>query len=127
MLEATAEPRLLGFARIGVPTITRAIDEHGQALTFVIDPPSDKQPSAPDPNIDAIRDWLDLGTPLHRPTPRGVTVRLEPGAKPAKRLRELTGTLPVQVLMPESTLATLDLKRSQEERGSQGRRPACSL
>jgi hypothetical protein len=110
VLETIAEPRLLVFATIGVPTIARAIDEHGQALSFVIDPPSDKPTVAPDPiNIGGIGEWSDL-MPSNRPVPRGVTIRLNPGTKAAKRLKELTGSVTGQVLMPNTTLATLDLK-----------------
>lgn len=110
VLETIAEPRLLGFATVGVPTIARAIDEHGQALTFVIDPPSDKPPPTPDPIIvGGLGEWSDL-MPASRPMPRGVTLRFNTGVKAAKRLKELTGSVTGQVLMPNTTLAALDLK-----------------
>jgi hypothetical protein len=110
VLETVAEPRLLGFATVGVPSIARAVDEHGQALTFVIDPPSEKPAGTPDPLLIGGIGGSDLLMPMSRPTPRGVTVRFNPGVKAAKRLKELTGSVTGQVLVPNTTLATLDLK-----------------
>jgi hypothetical protein len=110
VLETIAEPRLLGFATIGVPTIARAVDEHGQALTFVIDPPSEKPAATPDPLLIGGFGGSDLLMPTSRPAPRGVTVRFNPGVKAAKRLKELTGSVTGQVLMPNTSLAALDLK-----------------
>jgi hypothetical protein len=109
-LEASAEPRLLGCGPNAVPTIARAIDEHGQALTFVIDPMADEI-SAPDiPGLEVVPNFRAyFGQAVNGTLPRGIPIRLQQGAKPAKRLKELTGTLPVQVLLPNSTLAAHDL------------------
>jgi hypothetical protein len=108
VLEASAEPRLLGFAVTGVPTIARAIDEHGQVLSFVIDPPAPARKPT-NAELEALRDWLDIGMmPGRVPAARGVTVRVQLGEKPSRRLRELTGSLPAVVLIPDSIVATID-------------------
>jgi hypothetical protein len=110
VLETIAEPRLLGFATIGVPTIARAIDEHGQALTFVIDPMQEKLLGTPDPLVIGGISDLPNGMPISQPALRGVTIRFQPGAKAARHLKELTGSVTGRVLMPNATLAALDLK-----------------
>jgi hypothetical protein len=109
ILEASAEPRLLGFAVVGVPTVVRAIDEHDQALSFVIDPvpAAPRNPGLPVELIEALAEWEGMVVPI-QPVPRSMTVRLQQGARPAKRLKELSGSLTAQVLMPNTTLAVVD-------------------
>jgi hypothetical protein len=109
VLEASAEPRLLGFTLLGVPTITRAVDEHGQRLSFVLDPPLPGKPRPNPADLGPLIDLLDVtNMPARRLAPEGMTVRLQPGAKPARKLRELSGALVAQVLVPNSALATVD-------------------
>jgi hypothetical protein len=110
VLEASAEPGLLGFTLVGVPTVTRAVDEHDQALSFVIDPPSAVAPRRGDVPIEALEvlnEWQGAMMPAQG-GPRGVTLRLQQGARPAKRLKELSGTLTAQVLVPKTTLVAVD-------------------
>jgi hypothetical protein len=108
MLEASAEPRLLGFTVAGAPTITRAVDDHSQALAFIIDPVAAQPPKLP-PGVTAdLVDFLDLNMPTGGPAPRGVIVRLQRGEKPAKKLRELAGSLTAHVLVPDATLAVVE-------------------
>jgi hypothetical protein len=109
MLAATAEPRLLNFSLSGAPSVTRVVDEHGQTLSVVIDPlpaPQPAGPGLPGGLIDIDGDFMMRMPPSS--APRGVIVRLKPAAKPAKRLRELAGTLSAQVQVPNATLAVLD-------------------
>jgi hypothetical protein len=109
LLSASAEPRLLGFSIGGVPTITKAIDEHGQALSFVIDPPPPpgpvtqgiEVPPGQAAVVGAPKGTSGQGSP-------GLVLRLRPGAKPARQLKELSGALPAQVLMPNTTLAVVE-------------------
>ncbi len=106
VLTVSAEPSVLGFAVVGTPSIRRAVDEHGQALAFVIDALAPAGPGLP---VEALEDRMlvenaQRGVPGSRP----VTVRLQPGARPARSLRELSGSFTAQVLMPNTTLAALD-------------------
>jgi len=113
ILEVSAEPRLLGFRLSGVPSIAKAIDEHGQALSFLIDPPAPpKKEAAPVRPGLAIIDDIDINDTMFGrqpvPTQPSVTVRLQQGDKAARRLKELAGSLTAQVLVPDSKLATVD-------------------
>jgi hypothetical protein len=110
VLDASAEPRLLGCGPKAVPNIARAIDEHGQTLTFVIDPMADEIPAPEIPGLEVVPNRANFGLTPNGTLPRGIAIRLQQGAKRAKRLKELMGTLPVQVLLPNTTLAAHDLK-----------------
>jgi hypothetical protein len=116
ILEVSAEPRLLGFTLNGVPAISKALDEHGQPLSFLIDPPAppkkDEKPGFGPPGVRVI-DIDDFGGDsmfgrMPVPVQPSVTVRLQPGDKPAKRLKELSGSLSAHVLVPDSKLAQVD-------------------
>jgi hypothetical protein len=84
-LELAAEPRLQAFRNVGVPTITRAVDEHGQALQVELEPSESK------------------GN-----TSSQVIVRLQAGAKGSTRLRELTGRLRVEAVTGTEPAVTID-------------------
>jgi hypothetical protein len=106
---AMGEPRLLAFALTGAPTVTRAIDEHGQSLTAITDSPAPVPPGMNPAPIQIGGSDLDLFMPATvLAESRGVTIRLQSGAKPATRLKELSGTLSAQLLLPNSRLATID-------------------
>jgi hypothetical protein len=108
VLEASAEPRLLGFTVVGVPTVSRAVDEHGQVLSFAIDPTPATAPPLPDALAAELVDYLGLKPPMVQAVQRGVTIRLQQGTKPARRLKELRGSLSAQVFVPNATLMVLD-------------------
>jgi hypothetical protein len=114
VLEVSAEPRLLGFTLSGVPTIAKAIDEHGQPLSFLIDPPAPPK-KEPEPvvrpgigviDIDISYDMMFGRSPVA--VQPSVTVRLQQGEKPARRLKELAGSLSAMVLVPDTLLASVD-------------------
>lgn len=108
VLGASAEPRLLGFTLVGVPTVTRAVDEHGQVLSCVIDPTPASAPTTPLSPAEALKEFFGQAPTPAQPLQRGVTIRLQAGSKPATRLRELSGSLSAQVFLPNTTLLDLD-------------------
>jgi hypothetical protein len=107
-VEASAEPRIQGFAVVGAPIITQAVDNHGQKLRLVPPPAEENANSAPIPQgrfgpRGGRRFYLTI--PLA--TQRDLTLEFVPGAKPAKTLKELVGTFTTQMVAPPEDLGTL--------------------
>ena len=102
VLDVTPEPRLEEARAVGTPVVHKALDDQGQSLTAV-----------PDPGPRA-----DLNNPLARNGLAGLTsfgggqrqaaIRLKRGDKQAKSLKELSGSLSLEVLMPSGPLVAVD-------------------
>ena len=134
VFEVTAEPRLQSFNVVGMPQITKAIDDLGQTLTVVNQVIGKQMPNVNVPNIQ-IQPPNGQPVPKVQPAPRQgklpaqaqpqpaiapgfarinygmqriVTVRLKLGEKQAKMIKELTGTLTVQFMSPPEAVATID-------------------
>lgn len=110
VLEASAEPRLREFGIIATPLIDKAIDDQDQKLVAAPMP----MPQNPNPgggngiNIAMKNGQVFINgqpaggsaAPKHRTMP----VQLRLGEKPAKSLKELSGTVLVQALKDESEM-----------------------
>jgi hypothetical protein len=108
VLEAAAEPRLENFSLTAAPRIDRALDDRGQDLSLALDPmpPANADvPPAPLPAMGAPAVWFDTNPVQHN---LRSTVRLKLGAKEAKTLKELKGTLNAQALTSSEPLVTMD-------------------
>lgn len=101
VLDAAAEPRLLSFSVIGPPVIDKALDDEGRALTVQ----EDGVPALT-AAISTNAGTVYANSALPRPQ-RQVLLRLEP---PTKKLRELSGALPVRVMIPNELLASVDVQ-----------------
>jgi hypothetical protein len=110
-LEVTAEPRLRPLTLSGEPQLKKAVDDQGQALAPA--PAAAPNPTAP-PGVAVPAIAGPWGVNPYNPystfgAPRQVVrVRLKPGEKPAKVLKELSGTLTAQVLAPPEVLLKID-------------------
>jgi hypothetical protein len=98
LLDVSAEPRLENFSADMHPTITRAVDDHGQNLTVAPDPGLAANPNTPTA-------WGLVTTPSAN---RQVQVRLKRGDKQAKTLKELQGTISAQTLTGTEPLVVVD-------------------
>lgn len=87
VLDAAAEPRLLSFMLIGPPVLERVLDAASEPVAIV-------------------EDMTTATTP--RP-PRQAILQLRASDLPLKKLRELSGTLPARVTMPNEMLASADV------------------
>jgi hypothetical protein len=99
-LEVLAEPRVPLLAISGIPQVQRAVDDQGQRWTAVAD-------GAPAAGIARPLVYHRLANAFTRLT---ATVRLQApaNAQPARTLKELVGTLPLQVLGPVEPLLRVD-------------------
>ncbi|HYT94390.1 MAG TPA: hypothetical protein VEL76_37090 [Gemmataceae bacterium] len=105
-LEIAVEPRLISYFNItSTPQIAKAIDDLGQMLS---------EPMNPMP-INNVGFNGVATTAVYRPiySPynaliRYTTIRLKLGEKQAKKLTELSGHVPVQMLAPPQTLLSVD-------------------
>ena len=94
-----AEPRLTRFVIKKGPSITRAIDDQGQMLTAGETPPPAKLPES----------LVRIDTyPLSPPAAAVFAIPVKLGQKPAKTLKELAGSLTVEVDGPTPVLASID-------------------
>jgi hypothetical protein len=126
VLEAAAEPRLDGFRVVGPALVTRATDDQGQTLKPVSAPRADPaQPLNPF-NAKGVGGGGGVGAAiingkvfvngmpvgedawLSGPAQRTAPVRLRLGEKPAKSLRELSGSLTVLVLKDGNALVEME-------------------
>jgi hypothetical protein len=107
-LEVTAGPRLV-CQRVFDVTVQWALDERGQALAPVLVFPTRPAPRA-NGGIVVVNGMVvspDKPEPAGF-SPRQTPLRLALGEKPAKSLRELTGTVLALVQLPPETLVTVD-------------------
>lgn len=106
ILDAAGEPRLQSFQLIGNPVITKAVDDQGQGLSVSADLPKVDVPmGAPDGVM--ILPFPGPGG-MMGPRSKQQTVVFNKGAKPSKMLKELTGTVTAQVVIPNEVLAKVD-------------------
>jgi hypothetical protein len=100
-LEVTAEPRLQAFVITGAPQLSKVVDDQGQALTVATDTP-----------VAGGVAGQPIGVYYNPYSPgvarRTFVLRFKAGAKQAKALKELTGTLSVQLLAPIEPLLKVD-------------------
>jgi hypothetical protein len=106
VLESAAEPRLRWDKALSV-RVRKAVDEHGQELAVVITPPTERSVRASGNSIVIMNgQMMNQDTPSG--DPRHLAVRLRVGAKSAKKLTELSGTVSGLVILAPETLATVD-------------------
>lgn len=106
ILDAAGEPRLQSFQLIGNPVITKAVDDQGQELSVSADLPKVDVPiGAPDGVM--ILPFPGPGG-MMGPRSKQQTVVFNKGAKPSKMIKELTGTVTAQVVIPNEVLAKVD-------------------
>jgi hypothetical protein len=109
-LEVTAEPKMRWQKVVGV-RVSRAADDEGQNLTQVV--PLPKPAPAANGRVTGggviIVNGQVISPEDNTPQgdPRQVPVRLRQGAKPAKTLRELSGTIAAQVQTAPRPLITV--------------------
>jgi hypothetical protein len=105
-LEAAVDPGLLWQRAIDLH-VRRALDDQGQILRPIPTALAAPAGNAQGPNI-----WIQ-GIPLvpeedtSTPGPSRLAVRLRAGAKPSRKLEELSGTLLMQVQTPAETLVAV--------------------
>ncbi|MCI0738493.1 MAG: hypothetical protein L0Y72_05570 [Gemmataceae bacterium] len=111
-LDVAAEPRLQNFMLAGAPTIEKAVDDQDQPLERAADQPQEiplRGNPVPAPLPAILPPNADIALPF---SPfqgnRQVQIRLKAGEKEAKSLKELSGTLTAQVLIPSETLLSVD-------------------
>lgn len=92
-LDASAEPRLQNFSLSSSPRIDRAIDDEGQTLTFVMDPAQFAN--------------TGLNNPYGVSLPRQARIQFKVGDKRSESLKELSGSLTAQAVMPTETLVSV--------------------
>jgi hypothetical protein len=105
-LRVTPEPRMQGFSIVGTPSITKALDEHGQDLDLVMGEGAT--------TIEEI--YMRRGIRYYRPNTSTATtettVLLKDGAKASTQLKELTGKLTLQVLTATELAAVKDVLKA---------------
>ena len=107
-LEASAEPRIQGFAVVGTPLIAKALDDQGQNLKLVPPPPPPEEDATPGlPRRGRFGRGRRFYLALPLASRRDVTLQLARGPKPAKKLKELTGTYTTQMIAPAEELGAL--------------------
>jgi hypothetical protein len=103
ILDVTAEPRMQGWSLAGTPNIARALDDQGQNLTVV---------EEPNPQANLNNPFGRVGVALGRMPSMSSThqaaVRLKLGDKQAKAIKELTGTLSLQVWAASTAVLAVD-------------------
>ncbi len=105
ILEATPEPRLQNFKLVGSPRIDKATDDQGQELIVAMDPaPNAGNANAVAANAGVV--FLEM-SPQAASVSRAVPLRLKRGEKQAKSLKELTGSITAEALLPTEPLITM--------------------
>src|SRR5262245_21464 len=103
VLDVAAEPRLQNFQIIGTPRIDKAVDDEGQTLKAVA-----AEPAQPKPDMNGVmRNRIFINGQTQAPQ-RQTIIRLKRGDKDAKSLKELSGTITAQALMPTEALAKVE-------------------
>jgi hypothetical protein len=103
-LEVSPEPRLCWRKSVAV-TVTKATDDRGQALSQAEPAEAAAPPRAAGPGAGGF--GVGAGGPA-RPAPRVATARLKKGEKDATSLKEVSGTVTVEVLKEPEANLTLD-------------------
>jgi hypothetical protein len=103
VLDVAAEPRLQGVRIAGTPRVDKAVDDQGQNLKTAMDPPA----NANNGNVVVNGIALIARNP-YAMNQRQTAVRLKLGEKQAKSLKELSGAVSVEVLMPTEAMLTVD-------------------
>src|SRR5262249_25856563 len=106
-LEIRGEPKIQ-LQRVSSVTVEKALDDHGQNLQTIIN--AGPGGAAP-PALPIIRPQLGGNVGPAAPVALGAqltAVRLKRGEKDTNRLKELTGTLRLQVVAPREPLITAD-------------------
>lgn len=91
LLDVWAEPRLQNFALTSSPRVDKAVDDQGQALSLNIDRPN----------------GADAPQVIYAQGNRQAVLRFKLGDKKANLVKELTGSLTAQALMPTETLVAV--------------------
>jgi hypothetical protein len=106
-LDVLAAPALRWREVVGVK-LTRALDDQGQALKGRFAPPREDAFAAPQRGMVVINGRV-ITAPNDRPRgpSRFVPVRFEPGPKPTKSLKELSGTLLARVQSAPEVLVSV--------------------
>jgi hypothetical protein len=109
-LEANPEPRILSKGSLGV-RINKAIDDQGQQLV-ALPPPQieeNRMPGQRRANVVKINQvQIDTNARPDDGKQGPIPVRLKKGARPAKQLKELSGTVLALVQSAPETLVTID-------------------
>jgi hypothetical protein len=107
-LEIAAEPRFASYFQVTEQAqVAKAIDDQGQKLSVPMEPApvGGVNPGVARPNVV----WTTARYyPLQNGVVRYTAVRLKLGEKQAKKLTELSGHIPVQVLAAPQALVTVD-------------------
>ncbi len=114
VFEVTAEPRLQVFRPQGTPTFTVAKDDQGQNLN-VIEQANINMPGVPQIQIQPFPNpnpAIQPANPMFQPFnpsfgQRIIPVRVKLGDKKAQALKELKGTIPVEVSLPSQPVMTI--------------------
>ncbi len=108
VLNTAAEPRLQGFTLIGGASLKRALDEQGRTLQIT------DAPDAPAPTVNpyAIN---GVNTGLVPKRQQALLLHLPTGEHRPRLIKELSGTLPARVTMPNELLARLDVTTFQRD------------
>ena len=93
VLEVAPEARLRGLGAAGGIVVTRAVDERDQVLTMgtPVTPPSQKAAKRADALAANLKASSSVTEQLNGSGPFQITLRLEPGEQPLRRLKELMG------------------------------------
>lgn len=109
-LEVRLEPRAQ-LQAVAAVRITRALDDQGQKLDQLADPNPDAAPAAAPaaaPGVIVVPLQPAAAVPGPAGSAQVVPVRLKKGPREAKTLKELTGTLTLQVVLPPEPVITVD-------------------
>jgi hypothetical protein len=120
ILEVNAEPRLEGFGSAGQPRVLKAVDGQGQMLAVLPQPIAEQFEFGGfvngngnfrgNGNVVMVNGNVvsSMGGPLLHGGPFQVKLRLAPAARPAKVLKELSGTLIVQTVVDAEPRVIVD-------------------
>jgi hypothetical protein len=114
LLEVAAEPRLQDFEVVGLVQVKKATDDQGQTLTMAAEPraaPADPAEELPGPIVVVNGKILPLPDALYGSLPppqRSVAFGLKLGAKPARSLTDLSGSVMVRARKETAARLTVD-------------------
>lgn len=103
-LEAAIDPRLRWEKLVSL-RVRRAVDDQGQELTHVVTPPAERTMRSSTSSVVIINGRLDSSS---NADPALTAIRLRAGAKPTKKLTEVSGTVTGLMLLPVEKLLTVD-------------------